>query len=71
MPEREDRQNREISSHADGKAVARYLADMTGQLEAMARAGKFEVLAFVLSIARAEAESIVLERRYDKDPTPP
>ena len=43
----------------DGRpqAVARYLADMTGQLESMARAAKLDLLAYLLAMARAEAET--------------
>ena len=39
-------------------AVARYLADMTGQLESMARSAKLELLAYLLAMARAEAEAV-------------
>ena len=46
-------------------AVARYLADMTGQLESMARASKLELLAYLLAMARAEAESAALDARSD------
>ncbi len=42
----------------DALAMARYLADMTGQLETMARASKMELLAYLLAMARAEAESL-------------
>jgi hypothetical protein len=42
----------------DSQAVARYLADMTGQLETMARAAKLELLAYLLAMARAEAENV-------------
>lgn len=45
------------------QAVARYLADMTGQLESMARAAKLELLAYLLAMARAEAESAMLDSR--------
>jgi len=51
-------------------AVARYLADMTGQLESMARASKLELLAYLLAMARAEAESVALEARSDSMPRP-
>lgn len=44
-----------------GQAVTRYLADMTGQLESMARAAKLELLAYLLAMARAEAEAASLE----------
>ena len=39
-------------------AVAKYLADMTGQLESMARAAKLELVAYLLSMARTEADAI-------------
>ncbi len=42
----------------DALAMARYLADMTGQLETMARAARMELLAYLLAMARAEAESL-------------
>ena len=42
----------------DAQAVARYLADMTAQLESMARAAKLELVAYLLAMARAEAESV-------------
>ena len=40
------------------EAVARYLADMTGQLESMARAADLELLAYLLAMARSEAEAM-------------
>ena len=44
---------------SDGsEAVARYLADMTAQLESMARAADLELLAYLLAMARSEADSI-------------
>ena len=44
---------------SDGsEAVARYLADMTSQLESMARAADLELLAYLLAMARSEADSI-------------
>ena len=53
----------------DALAMARYLADMTGQLETMARAANLELLAYLLAMARAEAESVLLsippDRRKD------
>jgi hypothetical protein len=42
----------------DAQTVARYLADMTAQLESMARAAKLELVAYLLAMARAEAESL-------------
>ena len=44
---------------SDGsEAVARYLADMIAQLESMARAADLEMLAYLLAMARSEADSI-------------
>lgn len=40
----------------DEAAVARYIADMTGQLEAMAVSAHLDLLAYFLSMARAESE---------------
>jgi hypothetical protein len=56
----------EVSS---AQAVARYLADMTGQLESMARASKLELLAYLLAMARSEAEILAIEARPDPAPT--
>ncbi len=39
------------------RAVAEYLADMIGQLESMARLSGFDLLNYLLSMARVEAES--------------
>ena len=52
------------------EAVARYLADMTGQLESMARASKLELLAYLLAMARAEAESLTVDGRHDLSSSP-
>ena len=44
---------------SDGtEAVARYLADMTAQLESMARSADLELLAYLLAMARSEADAI-------------
>jgi hypothetical protein len=45
--------------HTAGRAaeVARYIADMTGQLESMAIAANLDLLAYFLAMARAESES--------------
>jgi hypothetical protein len=52
------------SGSDDGsQAVARYLADMIGQLESMARAAKLELLAYLLAMARAEAEAASLDEK--------
>jgi hypothetical protein len=51
-------------------AVAQYLADMSGQLESMARAAKLELVAYLLSMARTEADVIARTRPHDGDPKP-
>jgi hypothetical protein len=43
--------------------VARYLADMTAQLETMARAADLELLAYLLAMARSEADQISQKAR--------
>ena len=40
------------------EAVAHYLADITSQLETMARGAHLELLAYLLAMARAEAETL-------------
>lgn len=40
------------------EAVAHYLADITSQLETMARGAQLELLAYLLAMARAEAETL-------------
>ncbi len=39
------------------RAVAEYVGDMIGQLESMARLAGFDLLVYLLSMARAEAET--------------
>jgi hypothetical protein len=39
--------------------VARYITDMTAQLEAMAIAGRLDLLAYFLGMAKAESEILV------------
>ena len=49
------------------RAVAEYLADMIGQLESMARISGFDLLVYLLSMARVEAEGNARsadDRRY-------
>jgi hypothetical protein len=43
---------------------------MTGQLESMARASKLELLAYLLAMARAEAESLTVDGRHDLSSSP-
>ena len=47
--------------------VAQYLTELIRQLEAVARASKLELLAYLLSMAQAEARTVALEART---PTP-
>jgi len=50
---------------ADAVEVARYIGDMTAQMETMASAAKLEMLAHLLRMATAESETI--SRRGDQD----
>jgi hypothetical protein len=52
------------------EAVARYLADMTGQLESMARAADLDLLAYLLAMARSEADSVSEKARAASDLAP-
>jgi hypothetical protein len=52
------------------EAVARYLADMTGQLESMARAADLDLLAYLLAMARSEADSVSRKTRAASDLAP-
>jgi len=45
------------SGHAQEVAVARYIADMTAELEAMAKAAHLDLVAYFLAMARAESET--------------
>ena len=54
-------ESRETGSQEKAQPVARYVADMTGQLEAMARGARMELLGYLLAMARAEAESLARE----------
>ena len=42
---------------AEARAVAEYLGDMIGQMEGLARAQGFDLLVYLLSMARVEAET--------------
>jgi hypothetical protein len=70
MSERQNYDDRAMWSHEKGEAVALYVADMTAQLEAMAREANWELLAYLLAIARAEAEAVVSDGRREA-PSPP
>ena len=52
------------------EAIARYLADMTGQLESMARAADLDLLAYLLAMARAEADAVSQKTRAASDVAP-
>jgi hypothetical protein len=55
----EEEADGEIGAEAiRNEAIARYLAQMTRQLESMARASKLELLTYLLAMARAEAENL-------------
>jgi hypothetical protein len=43
---------------------------MTGQLESMARAAKLELLAYLLAMARAEAQAASLDEKPGEDESP-
>jgi len=49
--------DRTASLAAEAIAVARYIADMSGQLESMASAARLDLLAYFLAMARAEGEA--------------
>jgi hypothetical protein len=44
------------------RAVAEYLGDMIGQLEGMARIQGFDLLVYLLSMARVEAETTARDK---------
>lgn len=46
---------------ASPQATALYLVEMISQLEATAGASRFEMLAYLLSLARTEAQDIVCQ----------
>jgi hypothetical protein len=46
-----------LDRFAHSRAVAEYVGDMIGQLESMSRLAGFDLLVYLLSMARAEAES--------------
>ncbi len=50
------RNGRAVGASREAAEVARYLADMTAQLESMAGAARLDLLAYFLAMARSEAE---------------
>jgi hypothetical protein len=47
----------DVEQTAHAQAVAEYLADMVGQLESMARLAGLDLLVYLLSMARVEAQT--------------
>ena len=58
MPVRKDNQNGP-PTYPNTVDVARYIADMTVQLEGMAISAKLDLLAYFLGMAKAESELFV------------
>ncbi|MBV9290212.1 MAG: hypothetical protein JO288_20760 [Hyphomicrobiales bacterium] len=50
----------------DALDVARYVSDMTAQLEAMANAARLDLLAYFLGMAKAESELFVRTHAADQ-----
>ena len=46
-----------LDAQAQSRAVAEYLGDMLNQLESMARVAGLDLLTYLLSMARVEAET--------------
>jgi hypothetical protein len=46
-----------LDPYEQSRVVAEYLGDMIEQLESMSRAAGFDLLAYLLSMARVEAET--------------
>src|SRR5579871_6550607 len=49
--------------------IARYITDMTAQLEAMAVAAHFDMLAYFLGMAKAESELLIRANPIDETPS--
>ena len=58
--EAEPAQTTDVEAHS--RAVAEYLGDMLGQLESMARHQGFDLLVYLLSMARVEAETTARDK---------
>jgi hypothetical protein len=52
-----------LSDDDEVRAMADYLADMIGQLENMARRSRLDLLVYLLSMAKAEAQACATPRR--------
>lgn len=51
-----------VDAEVYSRAVAEYLGDMIGQLESMARHQGFDLLVYLLSMARVEAETTARDK---------
>jgi NTP pyrophosphatase (non-canonical NTP hydrolase) len=51
-----------VDAEAHARAVAEYLGDMIGQLESMARHQGMDLLVYLLSMARVEAETTARDK---------
>jgi len=51
-----------IRRQADDLETARYIADMTREMSAMARRADLDVIAYLLELARLEAEETVQKK---------
>jgi hypothetical protein len=60
--EREAEQPEPTDPEVYSRAVAEYLGDMIGQLESMARHQGFDLLVYLLSMARVEAETTARDK---------
>jgi hypothetical protein len=60
-----------VGGDAQEVAVARYIADMTAELEAMAKAAHLDLVAYFLAMARAESETATrpTDGSHDADDT--
>ena len=50
--------SRELEEERSPSAVARYIAEMTGELAQLARRYRLDALAFILEMAQMEADQI-------------
>jgi len=51
-----------VDAEAHSRAVAEYLCDLIGQLESMARVQGLDLLVYLLSMARVEAETTARDK---------
>jgi hypothetical protein len=53
-----DPSSSDAGTDADAAETARYIADLTAQMETMAHAAKLDFLAYLLGLARAESDAV-------------